>query len=757
MRNQAGAVLAVAVALALSGACQAGCPFSHGQPNNDASVLPSGHPPVMRASKPGVLTDLSRATLLKPQPEYDAAVRSLDFSAVQDDLKILFRDSKDWWPADYGHYGPFFVRLAWHCSGTYRVTDGRGGCEGGRQRFDPERSWDDNTNLDKARKLLMPLKAKYGKALSWGDLFILAGTTAIADMGGPVLGFCGGRVDDDDGYWSQELGPTPEQEAYAPCPVNGTCKRPLGSTTIGLIYLNPQGPMGNPVPEQSAPEVRDTFGRMAMNDTETVALIGGGHTFGKTHGACPKGPGPNPKQSPANPWPGECGSGKGADAVTSGIEGPWTPEPIVWDNAYFKQLHALKFEVHTGPGGAHQWRVPLSASDRPTAPAPDDKTRREDIMMLTTDVALTKDEAYAKIVQTFAEDQPSFDQAFSNAWYKLTTRDRGPYTRCVGAHVPEPQPFQNPLPPPPPPSELADMAAVKAEVKRAIVTPQPSVLAPDEYLGEPTYGPLFVRLAWQCASTFRATDFQGGCNGARLRFSPEKDWPINAALDRALALLQPVMETFPKGLSWADLIALAGTVALEEATNVAIPFCPGRTDATDGAGSEYISPTISPDGNVSAYDVVASVRAGIKLSGLSAPMYAALVGGGHSLGRMHIDRSGFNGTWSPTPTKVDNSWFRDLLDQDWELVTVEATGKQLYKARNKDIHRLASDMAFAWDPELAGISEAFAEDNTHFVNTLAHAWTTILNADRFDGPTGNLCSKDAAAPSADNKTPGAEV
>eukprot|EP00929_Paragymnodinium_shiwhaense_P087977 TRINITY_DN4816_c0_g1_i1.p1 TRINITY_DN4816_c0_g1~~TRINITY_DN4816_c0_g1_i1.p1 ORF type:complete len:415 (-),score=86.19 TRINITY_DN4816_c0_g1_i1:286-1530(-) len=351
-------------------------------------------------------------------PTYDSALTKLDTHAVMADITKLLTDSKDCWPADYGNYGPLFVRLAWHCSGTYRESDRKGGCGGGRQRFEPERSWPDNTNLDKARSLLWPIKEKYGDGLSWGDLFTLAGTTAIQSMGGPVKDVCMGRVDSPDGTESLDLGPSPEQEKVAPCEVQGHCKKPLGSTTVGLIYLNPEGPVAkgpdgtwapNPDPAESAKDVRDAFGRMGWNDEETVALIGGGHAFGKTHGACPKGPGPSPKENITNPWPGMCGTGVGKDAFTAGFEGPWTTTPTQWSNEYFRVLVKNTWEKHIGPGGHWQWRIKDASG--PEA----------GLMRLTSDVALLYDPEYKNICEKFAKDQTALDDAFASAWLKLMT------------------------------------------------------------------------------------------------------------------------------------------------------------------------------------------------------------------------------------------------------------------------------------------------------------------------------------------------
>jgi catalase (peroxidase I) len=409
------------MALAVSPAASL-CPFGFGSDTK----LPAGHPTISPPLIPPT----------EPSPEYTAAMHELDIGAVQEDLKKLMTDSQDWWPADYGNYGPFFIRLAWHCSGSYRETDGRGGCSGGRQRFDPERSWEDNTNLDKARRLLWPIKEKYGLGLSWGDLFVMAGTTAIESMGGPTLGVCVGRVDDEDGSRSEGLMPS---DAH-PCTKDGDCEKPMGATTVGLIYVNPEGPMGNPIPDQSALQIRDTFARMGMNDEETVALIGGGHTFGKTHGACDKGAGLSPAETEAaggngdtEAWQGNCGTGKGKDTFTSGQEGAWTTNPTKWDNSYFRNLLQWKWDVHKGPGGHYQWKV--DSAYPPQAPDAHVEGANQDIMMFTSDMALLEDPAdkYQALVKEFASNPAKLDEVFAKAWHKLTTRAFGAQKapRCV--------------------------------------------------------------------------------------------------------------------------------------------------------------------------------------------------------------------------------------------------------------------------------------------------------------------------------------
>jgi len=682
----------------------AGCPF-HGLDEPQGFETPS------RVSK-----------------EVAEAMSNINFTAVKEDLTMLMTDSKEFWPADYGHYGPLFVRLAWHNAGSYRTSDGRGGADGARQRFEPERSWDDNVNLDKARTLLWPIKEKYGPALSWGDLIILSGNTAIESMGGPVLGFCGGRIDAADGSESSKLGPTVEQEELMPCQVNGECEAPLGANTLGLIYVNPEGHLGNPDPVESAKDIREVFGRMNMNDSETVALIGGGHAFGKAHGACTDGAGDSPAKDPENPWPGLCGTGKGEDTATSGFELPFTTNPIYWDNEYFNNLLDYEWEVYEGPGGHNQWRPLVPDGEEPPVAISAGGTSNQTIGLLTSDVALSRsgDQPYLDLVKQFADDLAAFDHAFEHAWYKLTSRDMGPVTRCINHDVPPAQPWQYPLPDTP--KDLPDFSTVKQEILEIINN------------GEEAIGQ-FTRLAWQCSSTFRSTDYLGGCNGARIRFSPQKDWPVNKNIDKVLDLLTPIKESHGDNLSWADLIILVGNTALEKAGLQDLPFCGGRTDAIDGLGSEFLSPKIYGE----YAETLVQFQDFISISGLSQREYIALIGVGYAVGDssdcegLFCRRDSFTGSPSVS-SSLSNIFFHTLLSNTWESHT--ASGKELYKAVGGDLLILRTDYLITLHPELLAIAQDYAQDNQLFLDQAASAWTKLSNADRFDGPFKNICDQE---------------
>ncbi|KAH7492273.1 Catalase-peroxidase 2 [Phytophthora ramorum] len=629
----------------------------------------------------------------------------IDYDLVKKDLESLMTNSQDFWPADFGHYGGLFIRLAWHCNGSYRRADGRGGCDGGRIRFNPEHSWADNTNLDKALKLLNPIKEKYGDALSWGDLVVLSGDVAIKSMGGPVLGFCGGRRDDADGTSSLQLGPTPEQEAVAPCAVDGQCKEPLGPTTMGLIYVNPEGPMGVPDPALSVLDVRDTFKRMGMNDRETVALIGGGHAFGKTHGACPTGPGPSPLEDPENPWPGTCGEGemkgKGNNTFTSGFEGSWTFTPTKWGNGYFKGLTTLDWEKFDGPGGHVQWR-----------PVPD---TNPPVRMLTADIALLHDPSYHSISLEFAADQAALDDAFSHAWYKLMSRDVGPVARCRGNDIPPAQPFQNPLPPTP--GKLPNFDSVRSDIRKLLKKSVEGLTSDSSADGTPYNGALFVHAAYQCASTFRITDYAGGCNGAKIRFSPQKDWPVNAGVDSIITALEPIKKSYPS-LSTADLLVLAGQVALQEA-GVKTKFLGGRTDAENGEGDDILAPR-------EYYNTTAiAVQDNIKILGVSGQEAVALAGRPRSVAQQKAQ--GYSGSYSNCSEALTNDYFNVLLNETWTPVSAKE-----YKAEGKDLFMLDTDLALLEVPELKKAVELFASSDHAFKQVFASAWAKVMTADHFN-------------------------
>ncbi|KAJ3125783.1 hypothetical protein HK100_010601 [Physocladia obscura] len=652
---------------------------------------------------------------------------STNYTQIKEDIQAALTDSQSFWPADFGDYAPFFIRLAWHCSGSHRRSDGRGGCDGGRIRFLPEHAWADNTNLDKAIRILTPVKQKYPE-ISWGDFIVFTGNTAIESMGGPTLGFCAGRQDDSDGSASVELGPTPEQVLLANCTLNGNCSIPLGTKQIGLIYVNPGGPLGVPDPVGSAKDIRDVFStRMGFTDNETVALIGGGHEFGKTHGACPSGPGPSPLEDPTNPWPGTCGTGAlkgiGPNAYTSGFEGSWTDTPTQWSNDYFNNLLDFDWETFIGPGNQTQWR-PTNAS------APN-------IRMLTADIALLHDPIYKSILPTYANDLQKLGTDFAAAWYKLTTEDMGPQSRCINADAPPPQEFQNPLPAPP--ANPASASAVSAAIKSSLLyTANSNITSDSSENGGTWFGTQFVDLAYQCASTYRSTDYRGGCNGARIRFSPEKDLPWNAGTDQILQVLESVKTQFGDALTWSDLIVLAAQTALADATSgssVVFDFAVGRSDALDGTQS------ISFPFRDYYETVDIAVTDSADVVGLSAYDVVALAGRPRS--DVEQKRRGLFGSYLNGTSKLTNAYYNLLLNQTWTpiegspsfLALSSSTG--VYESKeNPGTYMLDSDIFLLSNATYKDIVEEFASNESSFLVHFAEAWNWLLLVDLHEINTG---------------------
>ena len=675
--------------------------------------------------------------------DYAKAFQSLDLAAVKADLHALMTDSKAWWPADWGHYGPLFIRMAWHSAGTYRISDGRGGAGTGNQRFAPINSWPDNGNLDKARRLLWPIKKTYGNSLSWADLMILAGNVALESMGFKTLGFAGGRPDiwepEEDINWG------PEAEWLGDNRYSGDrdLANPLGAVQMGLIYVNPQGPNGNPDPVASGRDVRETFARMAMNDEETVALVAGGHTFGKAHGAGPDSHvGPEPEGAPMEAagfgWLSTHGSGKGVDAITSGIEGAWKPNPTTWDNGYFDMLFGYEWELVKSPAGAHQWR----AKDvRPEHMIPDahDPSVKHAPMMTTADLSLRLDPLYAPIARRFHKDPKAFADAFARAWFKLTHRDMGPRVRYLGSEVPaEVLIWQDPVPEVDHPLvDAADIAALKAEV-----------------LASGLSVPELVSTAWASASTFRGSDKRGGANGARIRLTPQKDWEVNspAQLTRVLAALEGIRDRFNaksggKKISLADLIVLAGSAAVEAAAKAAdqsitVPFTPGRTDATDAQTDAHSFAVLEPraDGfrNYRAAGVTAPGEELLidraQLLTLTAPEMAVLVGGLRVLGANPGGSA--HGVFTDRVGVLSNAFFVNLLDMD---VAWTSTGNDLFEGRDRTTGKVVrtatrADLVFASNSELRALAEVYAQDDAagKFTADFVKAWTKVMELDRFD-------------------------
>ncbi|MFZ9072965.1 MAG: catalase/peroxidase HPI [Paracoccaceae bacterium] len=654
--------------------------------------------------------------------DYKKEFEGLDYDALKKDLTALMTDSQDWWPADYGHYGPFFVRMAWHAAGTYRTGDGRGGGRTGDQRFAPLNSWPDNGNLDKARRLLWPIKKKYGNKISWADLFLLTGNVAIESMGGKTFGFGAGRADTwhpgEDIYWGAEidwLGDGRYEDTRQ------SLENPLAAVQMGLIYVNPEGPNGNPDPLLSGQDIRETFGRMGMDDEETVALVAGGHTFGKAHGAGDAAlVGPEPEGAPMENmgfgWISTHGSGKGKDAITSGIEGPWTPNPIQWDSGYFDVLFKYDWALNKSPAGANIWN-PVNVSEDDMAPEVDGSGEKVTLMMTTADMAMIKDPEYRKVSERFHKDPELLKEAFARAWFKLLHRDMGPKGLYLGPEVPEEDLiWQDPIPAG---NTGYDVDALKAAIKS-------SGLSQLE----------MIETAWASASTFRSTDMRGGANGARIRLAPQKDWEANkpAQLARVLGVLEGLAQSH--GASLADTIVLAGNVGIEMASGVNVPFKAGRGDAsdaqTDAASFDVLEPIADGFRNFLKTELSISPEEMLldkaHLLGLTAPEMTVLVGGLRSMG---VSATG-QGVWSADGT-LNNDWFSTLLDMG---VSWKETGPNAYEATDRSSGvavRTASraDLVFGSNSELRAIAELYAQDDSKdkFKADFVSAWNKVMTAD----------------------------
>ena len=676
---------------------------------------------------------------------YAEEFKSLDLAAVKADLRALMTDSQDWWPADFGHYGPLFVRMAWHSAGTYRLADGRGGAGAGQQRFAPLNSWPDNANLDKARRLLWRVKQKYGRKISWADLMIMAGNVALESMGFKTFGFAGGRPDvwepDENVYWGAESTWLGSDKRYSG---ERDLANPLAAVQMGLIYVNPEGPNGNPDPVASGRDVRETFARMAMDDYETVALVAGGHTFGKAHGAGdPKLVGPEPEAAPMENmglgWINALGSGKGADTTTSGIEGAWKPNPTTWDMGYFKTLFKYEWELVKSPAGAHQWRA-KDVAPQDMIPDAHDPGKKHAPMMTTADLSLRFDPAYEKISRHFLANPDEFADAYARAWFKLTHRDMGPKARYLGPEVPaEELIWQDPLPAAAHPLiDAQDAATLKSRV-----------LASGLSVGE------LVATAWASASTFRGSDKRGGANGARIRLAPQKDWAVNqpAQLARVLAVLDGIRREFNTAhdggqqVSLADLIVLAGNAGVESAAAAAghvveVPFMPGRTDATaaqtDAASFAVLEPQADGFRNwqKTAYRVSPEemLLDRAQLLTLSAPEMTVLVGGLRVLGA-NVDGAR-EGVFTDRVGRLGNDFFVNLVDMGIAWTPVGDNAFEGRDRRSGAVKWTATrvDLVFGAHSQLRALAEVYAQDDARekFVRDFVAAWTKVMNLDRFD-------------------------
>ncbi|WP_339719640.1 catalase/peroxidase HPI [Marinomonas primoryensis] len=681
--------------------------------------------------------------------DYAEEFKSLDLNAVQQDLHTLMTDSQDWWPADYGHYGPFFIRMAWHSAGTYRTADGRGGATSGTQRFAPLNSWPDNVNLDKARRLLWPIKQKYGRKISWADLMILAGNCALESMGFKTFGFAGGRVDvwqpEEDIYWGTE-GVWLEESGGKNSRYSGErdLENPLAAVQMGLIYVNPEGPDGKPDPLASARDIRDTFARMAMNDEETVALIAGGHTFGKAHGAGDAGQvGNDPEASGLTEqgfgWNNTQGTGNGVDTISSGLEGAWTKNPIKWDNGFFDNLFDYEWELTKSPAGAWQW-APKGTAGSNSVPDAHDATKRHAPMMFTSDLALRDDPIYAPISKCFHENPDQLADAFARAWYKLTHRDMGPVSRYLGPLVPQEELiWQDPIP----------------ATTHELVTEQDIAVLKEKLANSGLSVSQLVSTAWASASTYRGSDMRGGANGARLRLAPQKDWDVNQPelLASVLSSLDAIKVEFNRGsttqVSLADLIVLAGSVGIEKAakatgTVLTVPFTPGRTDATqeqtDVESFDVLEPIADGFRNYQKGKYTISTEEILldraQLLTLSAPEMTVLVGGLRVLGA-NVGQSQ-QGVLTNQPETLSNDFFVNLLDMDTKWNSVSSDEDE-FEGRDRSTGAIKwtatrVDLVFGSNSQLRAIAEVYAcsDSQERFVKDFVQAWTKVMELDRFD-------------------------
>ncbi len=701
------------------------CPVMHGSATQNSGISTTNRDWWPNQLNVNILhQNDKRSNPMSTDFDYREEFKKLDYFALKKDLTDLMTDSKDWWPADYGHYGPFFIRMTWHAAGTYRTADGRGGGGTGDQRFAPLNSWPDNGNLDKARRLLWPIKQKYGNKISWADLFILTGNVAIESMGGKTFGFSGGRPDiwsaPEDIYWGRE------EEWLQNKRYTGErdLEVPLGAVQMGLIYVNPQGPDGNPDPLASAKDIRETFARMAMNDEETVALTAGGHTFGKSHGAADPDTyvGPEPEGAPMEEmglgWKNSYGTGKGGHTITSGIEGAWTANPTQWDNGYFDILFGYEWELVKSPAGAYQWH-PINPKDEDMAPDAHDSSKKVTTMMTTADMAMREDPEYRKVSKRFHENPDQFADAFARAWFKLLHRDMGPKSRYLGPEVPEEDLiWQDPIPQG---NKSFDIDAAKEKIAN-------SGLSISE----------MVETAWASASTFRGTDMRGGANGARIRLAPQRDWVANKPdqLSKVLSKYQEISND--TNASIADIIVLGGNVGIEKATGKKVSFTPGRGDATEAQTDVDSFSVLEPlsdgfrnflkeDYGVSPEEMLLDKS---HLLGLTAPEMTVLVGGLRSLGITTDNK----GVFSNNLEKLDNEFFTTLLDMS---IKWEPTDHNTFKYSDKDGKvYLASryDLAFGSNSQLRALSEVYAssDGSEKMVNDFIIAWNKVMNNDRFD-------------------------